>query len=362
MLSPSFIGGVSIMWHKRWVRWVVGVVSLPVLLVLGLWLWWAGIDFTHRGAKPEAARADLAWLPAEAPPTRGRILAVVTSAEHTLDGVGRAGFELTELSRAWWVFEAAGFEVELASPEGGAPPKVVDTDDAVDADYAFLNEPRTREAIANTLRLDAVDPARYDAVYVVGGKGAMLDLHAHPALQRILAEVYVRGGVISAVCHGPAALLGVEIAPGQTLLQGRRITGFSNAEEYFLMEDPVQRLGFLLQNALADEGQFSEAPMYLEHVVVDGRVLTGQNPWSTWALAEATVRALGAEPAARPRSAEERAVDLLHRLHADGFDAARAAKPGLGVVDNRLLLMHGVVAAMRGEYTRLIDLMRLARA
>lgn len=349
------------MWRKRWVRWVVGLAAVPLLLVFGLWVWWAGIDFSHSTANPQATRADLRWLPAEAPPSRGRILAVLTSAERTLGGPGRAGFELTELSRAWWVFEAAGFEVELASPEGGAPPKVVDTDDAVDADYAFLNEPRTRQAMESTLRLDAVDPARYDAVYVVGGKGAMLDLHGNAALQRILAEVYTRGGVVSAVCHGPAALLGVELAPGQTLLQGRRVTGFSNAEELFLMDDPVQRLGFLLQDALADEGEFSEAPMYLEHVVVDGRVLTGQNPWSTWALAEATVRALGAEPVARPRSSEERAVDLLHRLHADGYDAARAAKPGLGPVDNRLLLMHGLVASMRGEYKRMFDLMRLAR-
>lgn len=350
------------MWRKRWVRWVVGLAAVPLLLVFGLWVWWAGIDFSHSVANPQATRADLRWLPAEAPPSRGRILAVLTSAERTLGGPGRAGFELTELSRAWWVFEAAGFEVELASPEGGAPPKVVDTDDAVDADYAFLNEPRTRQAIESTLRLDAVDPTRYDAVYVVGGKGAMLDLHGNAALQRILAEVYTRGGVISAVCHGPAALLGVELAPGQTLLQGRRVTGFSTAEELFLMEDPVQRLGFLLQDALADEGEFSEAPMYLEHVVVDGRVLTGQNPWSTWALAEATVRALGVEPVARPRSSEERAVDLLHRLHADGYDAARAAKSSLGPVDNRLLLMHGLVASMRGEYKRMFELMWLARA
>jgi putative intracellular protease/amidase len=350
------------MWRKRWVRWMVGLASVPLLLVFGLWVWWAGIDFSHSIANPQATRADLRWLPAEAPPSRGRILAVLTSTERMLEGRGRAGYELTELSRAWWVFEAAGFEVELASPEGGAPPKVVDTDDAVDADYAFLNEPRTQQAMANTLRLDVVDSSRYDAVYIVGGKGAMLDLHGNAALQRILAEVYTRGGVVSAVCHGPAALLGVEIAPGRTLLQGRRVTGFSNAEELFLMEDPVQRLGFLLQDALADEGEFSEAPMYLEHVVVDGRVITGQNPWSTWALAEATVRALGVEPAARPRSSEERAVDLLHRLHAEGYDAARAAKPGLGPVDNRLLLMHGLIAAMRGEYTRMIDLMRLARA
>lgn len=350
------------MWRRRWFRWLMGAAAVPLLAALALWIWWVGIDFSHSEANAQATRADLHWLPAEPPPTRGRILAVLTSAERMLDGGGRAGFELTELSRAWWVFEAAGFEVELASPLGGEPPRVVDTDDAVDADYAFLNEPRTRRAIETTLRLDAVDSTRYDAVYVVGGKGAMLDLHGNAALKRIVAEVYARGGVISAVCHGPAALLGIEIAPGKTLLQDRRVTGFSNAEERFLMQDPVQRLGFLLQDALSDEGEFSEAPMYLEHVVIDGRVITGQNPWSTWALAEATVRALGVQPADRPRSAEEHAVDLLQRLHAEGYDAARAAKSGLAPVDNRLLVMHGLIASMRGDYKRMLDLMRLAHA
>jgi len=348
------------MWKKTRVRWIAALAALPLVMVIGVWSWWAGIDFSHGGGDPEATRADLAWLPQKQPATRGRILAVVTSAEHTLDGQGRAGFELTELSRAWWVFESAGFEVELASPAGGAAPRVVD-DGLVDADYAFLNEPRTQAHMAQTLPLDGVDSSRYDAVYIVGGKGAMIDLHDHPGLKRILAEVYRRGGLIAAVCHGPAALLNVEIAPGRFLLQDRRVTGFTNAEELFLMEDPVARLGFMLEDALAAEGHFSEVPMYLEHVVIDGRVLTGQNPWSTWALAEATIRALGVEPAARPRSAEEHAVDLLALLHAQGYEAARAAKLSMGPVDNRLLLMHGVVAAMLGEHKRLIDLMRLAR-
>ena len=105
------------------------------------------------------------------------------------------------------------------------------------------------------------------------------------ALRRILADVHARQGVIAAVCHGPAALIDVPTATGGDLLAGRRVTGFSNAEERFLMAEPVQQLGFLLQDALAARADFIEGPMYLEHVVVDGRLLTGQNPWSsrpTW--------------------------------------------------------------------------------
>ncbi len=349
------------MLRSRWIRWLLGFTSLALATVLAAWLWWSGLDFRHSGGRPDATRADLAWLPTTPVPPRGRILAVLSSTERTLDGRGRAGYELTELSRAYWVFEAAGFAVDLASPAGGEAPRVVD-DDLVDADYAFLNDPVTRAAMASTLRLDAVDASRYAAVYVVGGKGAMFDLHGNPVLQRILAQVHAAGGAIAAVCHGPAALLGVQGADGRALLAGRRVTAFSNAEELFLMDDPVQRLGFLLQDALAREARFVEGPMYLEHVVQDGRLLTGQNPWSTWALAEATVRALGATPAARPRSPEERAVDLLHVLQREGFDAALALKPRLGAVDNRLLLMHGVIATLRGEAKRTIDLARLARA
>jgi putative intracellular protease/amidase len=349
------------MWRTTWLRWVVGLAALPVLVALGLWIWWAGIDFSHSGGNPQAQRSELAWLAAARPQPRGRILAVLSSTPRMLDGRGKAGYELTEISRAFWVFEAAGFAVDIASPEGGAAPMVLD-DDLVDADYAFLNEPRTRQALEQTLRLDTLDPADYAAVYVVGGKGAMFDLHGNPTLKNLIAQVYGRGGVIAAVCHGPAALVDIDIEDGRSLLQGRRITGFSNAEERFLMEDPVQRLGFLLEDALSREGEFVEAPMYLQNVVVDGRIVTGQNPWSTWALAEATVRALGVEPAPRPRSSEEHAVDLLHQLQREGFDAARAAKLQAGPVDNRLLLMHGVIAAMCGEYKRMLDLARLARA
>lgn len=346
---------------RKWLRRLL-VVSTPLLAlaVAAAW-WWNGIDFSHGGGRPEATRADLAWLPQSAPEDRGRILAVLTSAPRLLGGGGQAGFELTELSRAYWVFRAAGFAVDLASPAGGTPPMVVD-EDLVDADYAFLNDPETSAAIRHTQRLDDVDPAAYAAVYVVGGKGAMLDLHGHPALRRILADVHARQGVIAAVCHGPAALIDVPTATGGDLLAGRRVTGFSNAEERFLMAEPVQQLGFLLQDALAARADFIEGPMYLEHVVVDGRLLTGQNPWSTWALAEATVRALGATPAPRPRSAEERAVDVLHHLHAHGFDAAVERKAALGGVDNRLLLMHAVIAGMRHEFRRMLALSRLARA
>ena len=166
--------------EKTWVRWVAVLVALPAFAMLGVWSWWAGIDFSHSGGDPEATRGHLAWLPEEVPATRGRILAVVTSAERTLDGRGRAGFELTELSRAWWVFESAGFEIDLASPAGGSAPRVID-DDLVDADYAFLNDPKMETKMAATLRLDEIDASN---CFGVIENWYITKLHAQPISTR----------------------------------------------------------------------------------------------------------------------------------------------------------------------------------
>lgn len=349
------------MWCRRWFKAVFITLVVLLLVPAAGWVYVAGVDLSHGGGDPKARRIDLGWLANAAPPARGRILAVVSSTKRMLDGRGRAGYELTELSRAYWVFEAAGFTVDIASPRGGEAPSVVD-EDLIDADYAFLNEPETRDKIHSTLPLDAVKATDYVAIYIVGGKGAMFDLHQNPLLSALIAEIYDAGGVVAAVCHGPAALLGVRLGDGRTLLSGRRVTGFSNAEERFLIKDPMSKLGFLLQDAISTEAEFVEGPMYLQHVVIDDRVLTGQNPWSTWALAEATVRALGVEPAARPRSAEERAIDLLALYVERGYGEAAAYKAANPALDNRLILLHALICGMRGEIGRGLQLMQLARA
>lgn len=334
-------------------------VALALLAALGGTFWYVLDLDSEPVPNQQAGPADLGFASA-AIPQRGRILAVVTSTASLHTG-RRTGFELTELARAWWVFRHNGYAVDIASPLGGSPPMVRD-DDLIEADYAFLNDADAQASLRSSLRLSDVDAARYDAVYFVGGKGTMLDFPGNRDIARIVRDIAPRG-VIGAVCHGPAALLGIVLDDGQTLLSGRTVNGFSNAEELFLAEDAEARLGFLLEDALrAEAGSFVEGPMYLAHRVIDGPLVTGQNPWSTWAVAESMIRALGHEPLARIPTAEEISVALLQVMHREGIEAALQAKREGPRSDKRLLLMHALIAAMQWQIGDAYVIQRLARA
>ncbi|WP_374580860.1 type 1 glutamine amidotransferase domain-containing protein [Pseudoduganella sp.] len=340
---------------KKILRAAAWLAATLVLLAAAGYLYFLsfGLDAQPR-ANPQARPADIAWLASTPVAPRGRVLAVVSSAAHFPGSTKKAGFELTELARAYYVFQASGFEVEIASPQGGRPPERIDTDDMGDADYAFLNDADAQRKLQATVRLAEVDPARYSAVYFVGGKGAMFDFPGNADIARIVASMAARGGVLGAVCHGPAALLGV--------VAGRRMTGFTNDEELFLMKDARQRLPFLLEDrARALGAKFSAAPKYVGHVVVDGKLVTGQNPWSTWATAEEMVKALGAVPAARPETGEERSVLALAAYYNDGLAAARAELRQGERFDKMLVLMHAVVAGMQGRVADAFQLQRLAK-
>lgn len=346
-------------------RGAAWLAAALVLLAGAGYLYFLSFDLDAQPrANPQARPADIAWLAASAGSTapRGRVLAVVSSAAHFPGTTKKAGYELTELARAYYVFQSSGFEVDIASPQGGRPPERIDTDDMGDADYAFLNDPVAQRKLQATLRLAEVDPARYSAVYFAGGKGAMFDFPGNADIARIVASVAARGGVLGAVCHGPAALLGLDGTDGRSLVSGRRMTGFTNDEELFLMKDARQRLPFLLEDRARELGaRFSSAPKYVGHVVVDGKVVTGQNPWSTWATAEEMVKALGATPAARPETGEERSVLALAAYYNKDLAAARAELRQGQRFDKMLVLMHAVVAGMQGRLADAFQLQRLAK-
>lgn len=347
---------------KKILRGTAWLAATLLLLAAAGYLYFLSFDLDAQPrANPKARPADIAWLAAPAT-ARGRVLAVVSSTAHFPGGARKAGYELTELARAYYVFQSSGFEVDIASPQGGRPPQRIDTDDMGDADYAFLNDPAAQRKLAATARLADVDPARYSAVYFVGGKGAMFDFPGNADIARVAGAVAARGGVLGAVCHGPAALLDLRGADGNSLVAGRRMTGFTNDEELFLMKDARQRLPFLLEERARELGaRFSTAPKYVGHVVVDGKLVTGQNPWSTWATAEEMVKALGATPVARPETGEERSVLALAAYYNKGLAAGRAElRQGQGF-DKMLVLMHAVVAGMQGRVADAFQLQRLAK-
>jgi putative intracellular protease/amidase len=344
---------------KRMQRILGGIVLSLALLVGAGMAYVRSLDLDSQPlADPRTNPGELAMLQGERPASRGRILAVVTSTAKA--GEIAAGLELTELSRAYYTFIANGFEVDIASPQGGRPPVRMD-DTLIDVDHAFLNDVDAQRQLSDTLPLATVDPSRYQAVYFVGGKGTMFDFAGNPDVQRVAAAIHDAEGVVGAVCHGPAALIDVILASGQPLLAGRRVTGFTNEEELFLLENAREVFPFLLEDALtAQAGTFSEGQKFLDHTVVDGRLVTGQNPWSTWSVAEGMIRALGFEPVPRESTLEERAVEVLAAFHRDGAEAAAAVRDGMGSIDKRLVLMHALVAIMEGRLGEAYRLQQLA--
>ncbi len=347
------------MW--KWIkRGLWSLAAFMALLAVAGGFWWHSLDLDSQTLPdPASTVADLDFMRQPAPP-RGKVLAVVTSAERLGDSGRRGGYELTELSRAYYTFLANGFEVDIASPAGGEPPMRTD-DDMVEADHAFLNDTSARRLLQDTLLLESVDPSLYEAVYFVGGKGTMFDFPDNPAIQDIVRTIYQSGGVIGAVCHGPAALLNVVLDDGTPLLRNRNVTGFTNAEELFLIRDAREVFPFLLQDRLTQaNAHFAEGRMYLDNTVVDGRLVTGQNPWSTWSVAEGMVQAMGHAPVPRERTREELAVQLLDTYWNEGMEAALQLRHQVPGADKRLLLMHALVAGMQGHLRDAYRLQRLA--
>ncbi|KRG66830.1 thiamine biosynthesis protein ThiJ [Stenotrophomonas terrae] len=250
---------------------------------------------------------------------------IVVSGEGKDAGKQRPGYEFDELSQAWLVFKANGLQVEVASPQGGAvEADKYNPDEPFNA--ALLADAQAMRQLADTKATAAVKASDYAAVYVVGGKGAMFDLPRDQALQQLLGKVWDNGGIVAAVCHGPAALAEVRLADGSLLVAGRQLTGFSNEEEAIFGKKWAPQFPWLLEDALRQRGaQWQEAPLMMPKLVVDGRLITGQNPYSTTAVAEAIVRATGRTPVARTPWRDEASMALVERLLGGDVQGAHAA-------------------------------------
>ena len=241
---------------------------------------------------------------------------IVVSGEGRDQGKTRPGYEFDELSQAWLIFKANGLEVDVASPQGGAvEPDNYNAQEPFNA--ALLADAGAMRTLASTRSTREVKSADYAAIYVVGGKGAMFDLPRDTALASLLADAYTRGAVIGAVCHGPAALVDVTLADGRSLVAGKAMTGFTLEEETVFGKRWAKEFPWQLEDALRARGaQWQEAPLMMPKVVVDGRLVTGQNPYSTPGVAEAIVRALGREPATRTPWRDELTMALATQARA----------------------------------------------
>lgn len=215
-----------------------------------------------------------------------RVLIALTSHEKLGETGRTTGFHAGEAAEPWTAFRAAGFEVTLVSPQGGRPP--VDGRDETDATQnAFFAE----APVDRTLRPEEVDADAYDAIFFAGGHGVMWDFPDDAGLAGLAARIYDRGGVVAAVCHGPAALVNLTLADGTRLVDGKRVAAFTNAEEEAIGLTGV--VPFLLADALTAAGATHlPGPEWTAQVAVDGRLVTGQNPQSARGVADEVVKLL----------------------------------------------------------------------
>lgn len=223
-----------------------------------------------------------------------KVLMVLTSNDQLGNTGGKTGFWLEEFAAPYYVFKDAGATITLASPAGGQPPldpKSDAPDAQTEATHRFKADAEAQRQLANTVKLESVKQQDFDTVFYPGGHGPLWDL-AESRESIALIEAFERAGKpIGFVCHAPGALRHVKTADGNSLIKGRRVTGFSNSEEAgvqltdvvpFLIEDEFQKLG----------GKYEKGDDWASFVIEDGKLVTGQNPASSEAAAEALLAQL----------------------------------------------------------------------
>ncbi|WP_223640978.1 type 1 glutamine amidotransferase domain-containing protein [Corallococcus sp. EGB] len=223
--------------------------------------------------------------------TAVKVLLIVTSHSQFGNTGEKTGFWLEELAAPYEQFVKAGAQVDIASPLGGrAPVDPRSEEEQTEDTRSFLADAEATKKLANTKVLAQVKDT-YDAYFVVGGHGVMWDLAGHTPTHQLLSQGYKRGAVVAAVCHGPAALVGVKGPDGKPLVAGKRVAAFSNAEEQAAKFDAI--VPFPLETRMRELGaRYESGPAWKSFTVRDGRLVTGQNPASSAATAQEVLKVL----------------------------------------------------------------------
>ena len=224
------------------------------------------------------------------------ILIVLTSHSQLGHTGQKTGFWLEELAAPYYIFKDAGATLTLASPLGGQPPLDPKSDEAAsqtDATRRFKADSVAQAELAATLKLAALHAVDFDAVFYPGGHGPLWDLAEDSASVALINTLVAGGKPVAAVCHAPAVLRHAEAANGQPLVRGKQVTGFSNSEEEAV--GLSKTVPFLVEDMLKEGGGvYSKVADWQPHVVVDGLLITGQNPASSAPAAEALLALLRA--------------------------------------------------------------------
>jgi putative intracellular protease/amidase len=220
-----------------------------------------------------------------------KILMVLTSHDQLGNTGRKTGFWLEEFAAPYLVFRDAGVELTLASPKGGQPPIDPKSDlpeNQTPAMTRFKKDEAAKKALSQTAKLADMRAEDFDTVFYVGGHGPLWDLAESPVSIALIESFYNSGKPVALVCHSPGVLHKVTFK-GEPIVKGKRVTGFANSEEEevqltkvvpFLVEDELKRLG----------GHYEKAPNWQSFAIVDGLLLTGQNPASSTAAAQALLK------------------------------------------------------------------------
>lgn len=234
-------------------------------------LHWNLAHATHTGEKPMNA------------------LIVVTNHDQKGNTGKTTGWYLSEVTHIYYPLIEAGYHVDFASPQGGLAPLDESSRDVSDPDNKrFLENTQVVTQLRNTLPIGNIDPKKYQIIHFAGGHGAMWDFHNSDALNRVTTAVYENGGIVSAVCHGSAALVNVKLSDGKYLVSGKDVSAFTDAEESEAGMTEV--VPFLLESKLRERGaRMHPAKNWQDQSIVSGRLVTGQNPQSGHSVAQKIV-------------------------------------------------------------------------
>jgi putative intracellular protease/amidase len=216
-----------------------------------------------------------------------KVLIVLTSHDTLGDTGKETGFYLPEVTHPLDAFTKAGLTVDFVSPKGGKAPMVgIDLEDPLNK--AFLDDSEQVLRVENTLNPAQIDPAKYGAIFYAGGHGTMWDFADNSRLAEIAAAIYEAGGIVGAVCHGPAALVNIKLSDGTYLVADKTVAAFTNEEEAAVgLTDIVP---FLLESTLIERGaKFTKVANFEVCVVASDRLVTGQNPASAAGVGERMV-------------------------------------------------------------------------
>lgn len=218
------------------------------------------------------------------------ILFVVTSHAKLGNTNEKTGYYLSEVTHPYFQLFSNDTIIEIASPKGGKAPMDPKSNDSHDPmNKNFVEDFAHSSKLENTRPLAQIDPKQYQAVFFAGGHGVMWDFYPNPEIGRIAAKIYENGGIVAAVCHGPAALLNIKLSDGNYLVKDKKVTGFSNAEEKAIHIT----VPFLLETELQQRGaKYECGGLWQKKVVVSDRLITGQNPASASGVGEALMQAL----------------------------------------------------------------------